>query len=143
MAEDVYRKLQKYFDGFPLRFPETESGVEIRLLKTLFTPEEAEIASKISFSPRDSFESFDSLETIFERVKHLGYTIKKVEEYLDGMAKKGAIMGVTYNNKKVYANSLFIIGIFEYQVNKLRKEFVVEMTQYLQEAWGQEKEVAF
>ncbi len=138
MAEDVYRQLQQHFDGFPLGFPETESGVEIRLLKTLFTPEEAEIASKISFSPRDSFESFDSLETIFERVKHLGYTIEKIEEYLDGMAKKGAIMGVTNNNRKVYANTLFIIGIFEFQVNKLTKEFVVEMKQYLQEAWGPE-----
>jgi len=34
MAEDVYRRLQKHFDEFPYqRFPATESGVEISLLK--------------------------------------------------------------------------------------------------------------
>ena len=40
----VYRKLQKYLDRMPISYPETESGVEIRILKHLFTPEEAEIA---------------------------------------------------------------------------------------------------
>lgn len=138
MAEDVYRQLQKHFDGFPMRFPETESGVEIRLLKTLFTPEEAEIATKIAFGSRESFESFESLETIFERVKHFGYTIEKIEKLLEGMLEKGAIMGVTSNNRKLYANTLFILGIFEHQVNKLTKEFAKEMNQYLQEAWGPE-----
>ncbi len=138
MSEDVYRQLQKHFDGFPMSFPETESGVEIRLLKILFTSDEAEIASRIRFSPWDSFESFDSVETIFERVKHLSHSKDEIVKLLDNMAKKGVIMGVTHNNKKVYANTLFIIGIFEHQVNKLSKEFVAEMMQYIKEAWSSE-----
>ncbi len=43
----VYRKLQRYLDSLPIDYPETESGVEIRILKSLFTPQEAEIALKL------------------------------------------------------------------------------------------------
>jgi len=44
---DVYRKLQQYLDTLPIDYPETESGVEIRILKHLFTPQEAEIALRL------------------------------------------------------------------------------------------------
>ena len=37
--EDVYRVLQKHLDKMPIGFPATKSGVELRLLKYLFTPE--------------------------------------------------------------------------------------------------------
>lgn len=136
MAEDVYRRLQEHFDGFYLGFPATKSGVEIRLLKRLFTPEEAEIASVIKCGHGASIKNFESLESIFEKVKHLGYTIKKVENHLDNMTKKGAIMGAIRNGKKLYANAVLIVGIYEYQVNKLTKGFLDDMYQYIREAWG-------
>jgi electron transport complex protein RnfB len=41
---DVYKKLAKHLDNLPAGYPSTESGVELRILKRLFTPEEAEIA---------------------------------------------------------------------------------------------------
>ncbi|MHA2340110.1 MAG: hypothetical protein ACXACX_22650 [Candidatus Hodarchaeales archaeon] len=46
--ESAYRELQQHLDTFPVGFPATKSGVEIRLLKNLFTPEEARIASWFS-----------------------------------------------------------------------------------------------
>ena len=46
---DIYRNLQEYLDELPIGFPATESGVEIRILKHLFTPEEAEIALNLIF----------------------------------------------------------------------------------------------
>jgi len=46
-----YRKLQQHLDRLPVGFPETESGVEIRILKYLFTPEEAEIAIFLNLLP--------------------------------------------------------------------------------------------
>jgi hypothetical protein len=39
---EIYRKLQKHLDTLPIGFPPTESGVEIRILKHLFTPKQAE-----------------------------------------------------------------------------------------------------
>jgi electron transport complex protein RnfB len=52
--EIVYRKLQMYLDSLPIDYPETESGVEIRILKSLFTPQEAEIALKLKFIPQEA-----------------------------------------------------------------------------------------
>jgi NAD-dependent dihydropyrimidine dehydrogenase PreA subunit len=136
MAEDVYRRLQQHFDGFYLGFPATESGVEIRLLKRLFTPEEADIASFLKCGHGGSIKSFESLESIFKKVKHLGYTIEEVENHLDNMAKNGAIMGAEQNGSKFYANAVLIVGIYEYQVDKLTKGFLDDFYQYLREGWG-------
>ncbi|RLI68699.1 hypothetical protein DRO91_08670 [Candidatus Heimdallarchaeota archaeon] len=90
---DVYRRLQEHFDSFPLRFPSTESRLEIRLLKKLFTPEEAEIATLIKCGYLGSLDTYETLEEIFSHVKCLGYTKEEVEKHLDNMAKKGAIYG--------------------------------------------------
>ncbi|MHA1126625.1 MAG: 4Fe-4S binding protein [Candidatus Heimdallarchaeota archaeon] len=136
MALEVYRRLQQHFDSFPLRFPETESGVEIRLLKKLFTPEEAKIAVVIKCGHVGSLDTYELLDEIFDRVKHLGHTKEDVEQHLDNMAKKGAIMGSFRNDKKIYANTLLIVGIYELQVDKLTKEFQEDLDQYLAEAWG-------
>jgi len=40
---DVYSRLRKYLDELPAGYPETPTGVEIRLLEKIFTPEEAEL----------------------------------------------------------------------------------------------------
>ena len=63
--EDVYRKLQKHLDSMPVGFPATASGVEIRILKQLFTPDEAKIALKLEYAPIAS----ETLEDIYQRLK--------------------------------------------------------------------------
>jgi len=45
MSDDVYRRLAKRLDAIPNGFPHTESGVELRLLEKMFTPEEAAIGT--------------------------------------------------------------------------------------------------
>jgi electron transport complex protein RnfB len=41
---DVYKRLATHLDNLPASFPATDSGVELRILKRLLTPEEAEAA---------------------------------------------------------------------------------------------------
>jgi hypothetical protein len=41
MVDRVYDKLREHLDSLPMGFPKTESGVEIRLLKKLFSEEAA------------------------------------------------------------------------------------------------------
>jgi electron transport complex protein RnfB len=129
---DIYRDLQQHFDKFPVGFPATKSGVEIRLLKRLFTPEEAKIACNLNFS----YENFESLKDIYNRLNSLGfgYTIDELEIHLDNMARKGAIRRLKSENKKIYSSAIFMLGMFEYQVNKITKEFAEETKHYLQEA---------
>ena len=43
MSDEVYRKLAKVLDTFPNGFPATESRIEIKLLKKIFRPEEADL----------------------------------------------------------------------------------------------------
>jgi len=38
-SESLYRRLQQHLDRMPVGFPATRSGVEIRILERLFTPE--------------------------------------------------------------------------------------------------------
>ncbi|MHA2392628.1 MAG: ATP-binding protein [Promethearchaeota archaeon] len=125
---DIYRKLQQHLNSLPVGFPATESGVEIRLLKHLFTPEEAKIASHLKFSYYD----FETLDSIYKRLILSGYKIpiEELESHLENMAKKGAIMSLN----KTYGAALFLMGMFEYQVNKLTKEFVEDTKQYIDEA---------
>ena len=41
MYLDVYEKLAQHLDNLPPGYPRTESGVEMRILRRLFTPKEA------------------------------------------------------------------------------------------------------
>jgi hypothetical protein len=131
--KDVYRELQQHLDTLPIGYPATKSGVEIKLLKQVFTPEEAEIASKLNFSADD----LESIDAIHERLKSIGlkYTKDELEAHLDNMAKKGGILMLKEGTQKTYGNALFIVGIFEFQVNKLTKEFAKDAEQYLREGF--------
>ncbi len=50
-GDELYRALQRHLDRMPVPFPATESGVEIRILKQLFTPEDAKLTLLLSAIP--------------------------------------------------------------------------------------------
>jgi len=128
---DVYRELQKHLDKLPIGFPQTKSGVEIKILKLLFTPIEAEIAAKLKIMP-------ETIGPIYRRVKKKVGSKQQLRELLDSMDKKGAISGRRKGKRIYYRNAMFIIGIYEFQVNRMTKEFMTLMHQYIDEAFGEE-----
>jgi electron transport complex protein RnfB len=132
---DEYRLLQQHLDKMPIGFPPTKSGVELRLLKYLFTPQEAKIATMLKFS---WFDKMESLEVIYERIKDTGISIVDLEHILDNMAKKGAIISKKENGEKKYSNALFMVGMYEFQVNRLKKQFFKDSHKYLLEAYAAE-----
>ncbi len=135
MIEDNFRKLQEHLDKMPIGFPPAKSGSDIRVLKHLFTSEEAKIATFLKFGWNRDLEP---LEKIFERAKETGISMKQLEKNLDNMVKKGAIWSKREGDKKYYGNTSLIIGIYEFQVNKLTKEFMKDLNEYLGEIWGAE-----
>lgn len=127
----VYRALQKHLDELPIGYPPTKSGVEIRILKHLFTPEEAKIATQLPMIP-------EPLEQIYKRMKKTGMSIEELEQVLDHMVCKGTILRNEKDDEKYYRNAMLAVGIFELQVERLTRGFTEDMLQYLDEAFGQE-----
>jgi len=127
----VYRDLQKHLDSLPIGYPPTASGVEIRILKHLFTPEESRMATKLSIMP-------EPLSEIYERVKNSGISIEKLEQVLDHMVHKGIILITTREGEKYYRNAMLAVGMFELQVDRLTKNFAEDLLQYLDEAFAEE-----
>ena len=70
---DVYRELQKHLDKMPVGYPATESGIEIKILKHLFTPEQVKIALKLNFMA-------EPFSKIYRRLKKDGFTLEELEE---------------------------------------------------------------
>nr|MDO8097697.1 4Fe-4S binding protein [Candidatus Njordarchaeota archaeon] len=130
-SEGVYQKLRKHLDQFPIGFPSTKSGVEIRLLKYFFTPEEAEIATHLTMVPQ-------TLQQIHKSLEKTGISINKLERILGEMAGKGSIYLARGREANYYFNAQLAIGMYEHQVNRLTKEFVADMRQYFDEAFGKE-----
>jgi electron transport complex protein RnfB len=126
VKEDVYFKLRKQLDKMPISFPATESGVELRILKHLFTPEEAQIALHLNII-------HEPIEKIFQRVKKANLSIseKELKNSLERLAEKGAIASRIKNGKKSYSYLQFAIGMFEYQVDRMSQEFFQDCEEYL------------
>jgi electron transport complex protein RnfB len=131
---DVYRALQQHLDTFPVGFPATESGVEIRMLKNLFTPEEAKIALRLTFS---AFAT-DSLDTIYARFEPSDITRSELEISLDRMVEKGLLLFRQEGNQKFYNNAQLAVGIYEFQVSRLSPQFLADLSQYFKEAYEAE-----
>ncbi len=130
--DDVYCKLREEVNKMPVPFPETASGVELRLLKHLFTPAEAEIALNLNILP-------ETIGRIHKRVKKSGIEITQMEleEMLDNLVNKGAILGGrAFESKgkgKQYSLAQLAIGMFEFQVGRLTKDYVHDFEQYTKE----------
>jgi electron transport complex protein RnfB len=128
---DVYRRLQRALDDLPIRYPETRSGVELRILERLFTREEAEVALALSALP-------ESVETIAGRLSP-GRPHEELERTLDRMVAKGAIFGgklLAREDRKRYSRAPLVIGMYEAQVDKLTKELQQDFEQYAREGFA-------
>lgn len=111
---DVYTQLAQHLDSLPAGFPATESGVEIQILKKLFTHQEAGIASKLTMMPQTS-------ESLASKV---GMHSDELAEILEQMAQKGLIFRYRKKDTVYYMAAQFVVGIWEYHVNDLDEDLV-------------------
>jgi electron transport complex protein RnfB len=127
-SEMLYRKLQRHLDRMPVPFPPTESGVELRILERLFTPEEAEIALELSAIPEPA-------AVIHKRLKSK-MDLNRLTEALGQMVDKGTVLSFEREGVTQYAKLMFAIGMYERQVNRLTPEFERDSLQYLEGEFG-------
>jgi Na+-translocating ferredoxin:NAD+ oxidoreductase subunit B len=118
--EEVYTRLAKKLDELPNGFPATDNGVELRILSKIFEPDEAEMALKLRPLPETN-------EAIAER---LGKPAEEMQAILDRMVEKGQIGTTKIQEQQVYLLMPFVVGIFEFQLQRLDKELADLVEEY-------------
>lgn len=113
---DVYLKLREHLDRLPAGYPKTGDGLEMRILEKLFTPEEAEMATRLRFFP----------EPASVIARRLGKPEAAVAAMLDSMVAKGQIMlvgGGLRGKQKFYQAAQYCVGIFEFNQDGMDREY--------------------
>ncbi|PKN17208.1 MAG: 4Fe-4S ferredoxin [Deltaproteobacteria bacterium HGW-Deltaproteobacteria-6] len=118
---DTYRRLAEFLDTFPQRFPvNTESGIELKILKHIFSPDEAETFMKLKPMP----------ETAAEIAARIGGTPEETEQKLFEMSKKGQLYRAGKEGKYKYMATAFLVGIAEFQMNRMTPEFAKDFQEF-------------
>jgi NAD-dependent dihydropyrimidine dehydrogenase PreA subunit len=135
---DICERLADALDALPHGFARTPSGVEIRLIKMAFTPEEVWLAGQMNRNP----------ETAAEIAKRVGREVGEVTATLEsliprrlvrldspGMAAPGMIPQV--QGEKRYRLGPFLVGWYEANMRLLDKEFAELFEQFVIEGGGE------
>jgi electron transport complex protein RnfB len=121
MVEDVYTRLAEHLDNLPGGYPATESGVELRILRRLFTEEEAELAVHLALIT----------EPAEEIAARAGIDEDRAVKLLAEMSEKGLIYRIRRSGVPLYSASQFVVGIWEYHVNDLDPGLIRDFNEYI------------
>ncbi len=124
-SDSVYRRLRRHLEYTPVGYPATKSGIELRILRSLFTPEEAEVALELSVIP-------EPLATIHKRLRKK-MTIADLERKLKRMEEQGTVLSIPTDGEVRYAKLQYAVGMHERQRKRMTLEFERDNRQYLEE----------
>lgn len=120
MSNQAYYNLAKTLDTLPNGFPPSEIGIEIKLLKKVFEPDEAELFCKLKLT----------YETAEQIARRSGIPLEGLAEKLEFMWKKGQIESRLSGGVRVFRMMPWIVGIYEFQLNRMDKEFAELVDSY-------------
>ena len=123
MPDEAYRRLARRLDEIPNGFPATESGVELRLLAKMFTPEEAQLASSMRLTP-------ETAATIAARANLDEATAL---DLLTAMATKRVLRMATAGGAPAFALMPFVVGLYELWLPRMDEEFAALFEAYCRE----------
>jgi len=119
-SDAVYYKLAKVLDTLPNGFPSTENGVEIKLLKKIFTPEEADLFCDLRLT----------METAEQISQRTGRPLEGLEKKLLTMRERGQLFGIGFGGTWVFKMVPYLFGIHEFQLPRLDREMAELMEEY-------------
>ncbi len=123
---DPYERLAETLNKIPNGFPMAEDGIHIRILKWIYTPEEADLASKMKLIG----------ETSEELSSRLNIPLEGLTEKLERMTDKGQIRTTDTSTGRRFAIFPFVVGILEEQVDRMDAELAQIMEEYLHKTVG-------
>ncbi len=119
--DDIYLRLARFLDDLPGGYPSTESGVELRILRKLFTPEEASLYLHLTLLTEEA-------RVIAHRAK---LPLERVQVMLEELDRKGLVYTTHRPGKPTgYMAEQFVVGFWEGQVNRLDRELVEAFEEY-------------
>jgi NAD-dependent dihydropyrimidine dehydrogenase PreA subunit len=127
MSDVAYQQLAEVLNTLPNGFPPTEDGIEIRILKRIFDPDEAELFCSLKLT-------FETPEQIAQRT---GRPLDEIAAKLETMREKGQIFGVEIDGTRIYKMVPWVFGIYEFQMPHLDRE-LAEMCEEYAGTFGRE-----
>lgn len=122
MAQDVYERLAKFLDDLPGGFTRTPDGVELRILRRLFSEQEAELAQCLALIAEEP--------AVIARRAHL--PLAETTRLLEEMARKRLIYDEVQPGQPTrYMAFQFVVGFWEGQVDRLDRELAQDFEEYL------------
>jgi Na+-translocating ferredoxin:NAD+ oxidoreductase subunit B len=128
-TDKLYVELQKHLDKQAVGFPATKTGVELRILKELFTPEQAEVALHLSVEPK-------SVIQVHEEMEATGITVGKAAQLLIEMVKNGAITAKEENGNYYFFTMPLLVGIAEMHGSRATPQFWQDFSSYMAGEFG-------
>ncbi len=126
-ADTVYHQLADHLDRLPCGFPPSDSGVELRILRRLFAPDEAALALHTTLLPEEP-------RVVARRA---GRPLDETAAMLETMASKGLLFALYHDDKPpTYMAAQYVIGLFEWQVHRMTPELAADLAEYF-ETFGQ------
>ncbi len=120
MSKDLYRQLQERLDMYSVGFPATDSGIEITILKRMFSDDDARLF--LSLTPM--------LETPEAVAGRIGRDVGETAIHLEDMAGRGLLFRMKKGDSIKYGAIPFVHGLFEFQVSRLDKDFARLVEEY-------------
>lgn len=135
---DIYERLAAAQEALPHGFPRTPSGVEMRLIKMAFTPEEVALAGQLTRTP----------ETAAAIAKRVGMEESDVTVLLESLIPRRLVrldspgmsapgLAPTAQGVRKYRLGPFLVGWYEANMRLLDKEFAEAFEQYVIEGGGE------
>ena len=103
MTDTVFEQLADALDRLPNGFTRTESGLELRILRKIFSPEEAALAARLT-------GSMEPVEAIALRA---GLPAAEVSKHLFKMVRRGMVWLDKQDGKACFRLAPFVVGIYE------------------------------
>jgi len=125
MTDNIFRRLQERLDLFSMGFPATTSGIELKILRYLFSEDDAAMFLALS-------HSLETPESVAER---LGQPLDEVATRLDDMAERGLLFRLKKETGSRYGTIPFVHGLFEFQVKDLKRDLAEMVEQYFEEGF--------
>jgi NAD-dependent dihydropyrimidine dehydrogenase PreA subunit len=124
VSNNEYEQLADALNRLPNGFPRTQSGVELEILKKIFSPQEALIAHNLGVQR----EPYD---VIAEKV---GISAERLKSILMTMAQRGLVWLKVQKGKPWVRLAPWIGGIYEAQLEIMDHQFAHLIEEYFHEA---------